>query len=315
MSTVLKNNPKGEFVRGVSQFRNTITADGSSGFKAEPGRYHLYVSLACPWAHRVLIVVKLKGLEHVFTHTVVDWLFSPYGWIFTDKKPKCTLDTVNGCTYLRDVYRKADPDYTRGVTVPMIWDKQQQTVVNNESSEIIRMLNTEFNKFCQTDAQRNLDLYPGHLREQIDEVNNWIYPWLNNGVYRSGFAKSQEAYDEAVAEVFKALDKIEAILFKQRYLVGNTLTEADIRLFTTLVRFDWVYHGHFKCNKKKLIEYPNTWAYTRDLYQIPGVADTVDREHIIKHYHSSHESINPTRIVPVGPDIDFMAPHGRERLG
>lgn len=312
---MLKNNPKGEFVRGVSQFRNTITADGSSGFKAEPGRYHLYVSLACPWAHRVLIVVKLKGLEHVFTQTVVDWLFSPYGWIFTDKKPKCTLDTVNGCTYLRDVYRKADPDYTRGVTVPMIWDKQQQTVVNNESSEIIRMLNTEFNGFCQTDAQRNLDLYPGHLREQIDEVNNWIYPWLNNGVYRSGFAKSQEAYDEAVAEVFKALDKIEAILSKQRYLVGNTLTEADIRLFTTLVRFDWVYHGHFKCNRKKLIEYPNTWAYTRDLYQLPGVADTVDREHIIKHYHSSHESINPTRIVPVGPDIDFMAPHGRERLG
>lgn len=305
---------KGEFVRKQSAFRNWISADGSTGFPAEAGRYHLYVSLACPWAHRTLIVQKLKGLDDAISYTVVDWFMGVEGWNFTDSKSKCTLDSVNNCKFLKEVYLKADPEYTGRITVPCLWDKQKQTVVNNESSEIIRMFNTEFNAFCKTEEQKKLNLYPESLRPQIDAVNEWIYPQINNGVYRCGFAQSQEAYDTAVKDVFDGLDKVEAILSKQRYLVGNQLTEADIRLFTTLVRFDAVYHTHFKTNKRRIIDYPNMWAHTREIYQLPGVAETVDMEHIKRHYYESHISINPFSIVPPGPDLDFMAPHNRQNM-
>ncbi|KAJ8027275.1 Glutathione S-transferase omega-like 2 [Holothuria leucospilota] len=305
---------KGEFKRRESAFRNWITADGSSGFKAEKDRYHLYVSLACPWAHRTLIVRKLKGLEEVLPYTVVDWLLGENGWNFTDQKPKCTLDPVNGAKYLREIYFKADPNYDRNFTVPVVWDKKTNTIVNNESSEIIRMLNSEFNEFCGTPAQKEMDLYPEALHSEIDEVNSWIYPKINNGVYRAGFARSQEAYDEGVKDVFEGLDRVEEILSKKRYLTGNSITEADIRLLTTLLRFDTVYVGHFKCNKKRIIDYPNIWGYVRDLYATDGISETVDQEHIQKHYQASHRSINPHGIVAIGPDIDFNAPHDREKL-
>ncbi|XP_060585019.1 glutathionyl-hydroquinone reductase YqjG-like isoform X2 [Ruditapes philippinarum] len=316
MSSVIKHISKsGEFIRKDSIFRNWITSDGSSGFKAEAGRYHLYVSLACPWAHRTLIVRHLKGLEDVISVNVVDLLLTEKGWHFSDEHPNNTLDTVNGCKYLKDVYRKANPDYDGAITVPVLWDKQKNTLVNNESSEIIRMLNSEFNSFCQTDEQRKLDLYPENLRDEINELNSWIYPNINNGVYRCGFARSQQAYDDAVIKLFDHLDKVEIILSKQRYLTGNQFTEADVRLFTTLVRFDWVYHGHFKCNKKMLKEYPNIWAYAREIYQMKDIAGTVDKDHIRKHYHESHTSINPFRILPVGADLDFLQPHRRENIG
>ncbi|XP_077991666.1 glutathionyl-hydroquinone reductase YqjG-like [Glandiceps talaboti] len=305
---------KGEFVRGPTAFHDYVTADGSSGFKAEKNRYHLYISLACPWAHRTLIVRKLKGLEDVISTTCVDWLLTHGGWNFTDKKPKCTKDPLFNATYLSEIYFKADPGYWGGYTVPVLFDKKTNTIVNNESSEIIRMLNTEFNAFCKTEKQKKLDLYPEHLREKIDEVNDWIYPYVNNGVYRSGFARSQEAYDDAVTTLFKHLDKVEEILSKSRYLTGNTLTEADIRLFPTLVRFDTVYVGHFKCNKKRVVDYPNIWGFVRDLYQMVGVAETCDQEHMQKHYQQSHSSINPYGIVAIGPDVDFDAPHDRDRF-
>lgn len=304
----------GEFKRKESAFRNFITADGSSGFKAEKDRYHLYVSLACPWAHRTLIVRKLKGLEEVFPYTVVDWLLGENGWNFTDQKPKCSLDPVNGAKYIREVYFKADPEYSSNFTVPVVWDKKTNTIVNNESAEIIRMMNTEFNEFSPTPEQKELDLYPEHLRSQIDELNSWIYPKINNGVYRAGFARSQEAYDEGVRDVFEGLDKVEEILSKQRYLTGNTITEADVRLVTTLFRFDKVYVGHFKCNKKRIVDYPNIWGFVRDIYQFCGISETVDFEHIEKHYQVSHRSINPHGIVAIGPDVDFNAPHDREKL-
>ncbi|XP_064617664.1 glutathionyl-hydroquinone reductase YqjG-like isoform X2 [Liolophura sinensis] len=305
---------KGEFVRKPSAFRDSITADGSSGFKAEAGRYHLYVSLACPWAHRVLIVRRLKGLQDVISHTVVDWLLTEKGWNFTDQKPKCSLDTVNNCQYLREIYALANPAYGGNITVPCLWDKQKRTIVNNESSEIIRMFNTEFNEFCKTPEQRALNLYPEDLRGEIDQLNAWIYPEINNGVYKSGFAQSQEAYDAAVRVLFSALDKVESVLSKKRYLTGSRFTEADVRLFTTLVRFDMVYVGHFKCNKKRIIDYPNIWPYVREIYQMPGVADTVDPQHIMCHYQQSHKTINPFGIVAIGPDLDFTQPHGREKM-
>lgn len=303
---------KGAFQRAQSAFRNWVTADGSSGFKAEAGRYHLYVSLACPWAHRTLIFRKLKGLEDVISVNVVDWMLNfETGWEFNEKRDACTQDTENGCKLLKDVYKKADPEYDKRVTVPVLWDKQKKTIVNNESSEIIRMLNSEFNAFCKTEEGKQLDLYPEKLRKEIDEINEWIYPNINNGVYRAGFATSQEAYDEAVNGLFEALDKVEGILSKQRYLVGPTLTEADIRLFVTLVRFDQVYEQHFKCNKKRIMDYPNIWPYLRDIYQTNGIAQTVNMEHIKKHYMLSHRSINPYGIVSIGPDIDFKEPHQR----
>ncbi|XP_028405035.1 uncharacterized protein LOC114527545 [Dendronephthya gigantea] len=309
-------NTKGEFVRKSSQFHDEVTADGSSGFKAEANRYHLYVSLACPWAHRTLIVRKLKGLENVISLNVVDWLMEGKGWKFDNEgKPGTTPDTVNNFGYLSEVYALSEPEYDGRWTVPVLFDKLQKKIVCNESSEIIRMLTREFNEFCPTLEQKELDLYPVELRKDIDEMNDWVYPNINNGVYRCGFATSQEAYDNAVTQLFEALDKLEEILSTRRFLVGKQFTEADVRLFTTLVRFDLVYHGHFKCNKMRIIDYPNIWGYTRDIYQIPGVAETCNFGHIKKHYMQSHRNINPHGIVSVGPDLDFSAPHRREALG
>jgi putative glutathione S-transferase len=308
---------KGEFIRKESAFRNQVTADGSSGFQAESDRYHLYVSLACPWAHRTLIVRKQKGLEDCISCTVVHWLLDDRGWFFaSDSEPAedSTPDTINNCAKLKELYFMVDKDYDGRFTVPVLWDKQTKTIVNNESSEIIRMLNREFNAFCKTEQQRVLDFYPENLRTEIDEVNDWIYPSINNGVYKSGFAQSQEAYDTAVTGVFEGLDKVENILATKRYLTGNQFTEGDIRLFTTLVRFDQVYHGHFKCNKKRIVDYPNIWAYTRDIYQMGGIKSTVNMLHIKKHYMVSHKHINPFQITSVGPDLDFNAPHGRKNL-
>ena len=315
------NNLKGAFIRKESNFRNWVTADGSSGFKAEAGRYHLYVSYACPWAHRTLIFRKLKGLEKQISVDVVDYHLEFSGfkvttsWKFSPEKPGCTADTINNATYLSEIYKLVDPVYEGRFTVPVLFDKQKKTIVSNESSEIIRMLNTEFNAFCKTEDQAKMDFYPNNLRAEIDELNGWIYPAINNGVYRAGFARTQEAYDIAVKEVFDGLDKIEAILAKTRYLCGNTLTEADLRLFPTLIRFDHVYHGHFKCNKKRIIDYPNIFGYLLDLYQHNGIGDTVNMFHTCQHYMGSHRNINPHGIIPIGPDIDFNQPHNREKLG
>lgn len=274
----------GEFVRNPSSFRNWITRDGSSGFPAESGRYHLYVSYACPWAHRSLIMRKLKGLEDVISVDVVDYFMGEKGWRFNPDVPGATADTVNGCSFLREVYFLADPNYGGRFTVAALWDKKKKTIVNNESSELIRMFNSEFNEFCKTPEQRALDFYPEKLRAEIDSINEWIYKDINNGVYRAGFATQQGPYDKAVREVFAALDRAEEILSRQRYLTGAQITEADIRLYTTLARFDCVYVGHFKCNKKRIVDYPNLWGYLRDLYQTPGFGDTTNRLHIEHHY-------------------------------
>ncbi len=309
----------GEFIRATSGFRSWVTQDGSAGpggeggFKAEPGRYHLYVSYACPWAHRTLIYRVLKGLQDVISVSVVHPLMPSESWVFGEY-PGATEDHINHAEYLYENYRKADPDFDGLVTVPVLWDKQRQTIVNNESSEIIRMFNSAFNEFSNDDGAKELDLYPVELRQEIDAINETIYDNVNNGVYRAGFATIQQAYDAAYERLFNTLDDLEEHLSKQRYLVGKQITEADWRLFTTLVRFDAVYYNHFKTNKKRLIEYPNLWAYTRELYQVPGVAETVNMDHIKCHYFSSHRSINPTGIIPRGPDIDFMLPHGRNHL-
>ncbi|QDL93041.1 glutathione S-transferase family protein [Paroceanicella profunda] len=307
----------GRFVRTTTGFRNWVTADGSpgpsgtGGFAAESGRYHLYVSLACPWAHRTLIFRALKGLEaHVSVDVVHPDMLSD-GWTFATDRPGTTGDSLFGKPFLRDIYTAADPTISGRVTVPILWDKQRGTIVSNESAEIIRMFNSAFDGLTgNTD-----DYWPEPLREAIEPVNQRIYDDVNNGVYKSGFATSQAAYDEAVQAVFAAMDWLEARLSSQRYLMGAQVTEADWRLFTTLVRFDAVYHGHFKCNRRKLSEYPALFAYARELYQWPGVAETVNFDHIIRHYHYSHDTINPHRIVPIGPDTDWQAPHGRERLG
>lgn len=303
------------FVRASTSFRNWVTADGAAGpsgqpgFAAAPGRYHLYVSLACPWAHRTLIMRRLKGLEDVIGVSVSHWFLAGDGWHFGDG-PGVVPDPYLHVDYVHQLYSKADPTYTGRVSVPVLWDIQQQTIVNNESSEIIRMLNTAFNAF----GDAGLDLYPEHLRAAIDEVNADVYANLNNGVYKSGFARSQEAYESAVTALFECLDRLERRLAATRYLTGNVFTEADIRLFTTLVRFDPVYHGHFKCNLARLIDYPNLWNYTLDIYQMPSIAETVSLDHIKRHYYASHESINPLRIVPVGPDIDYTTAHDRHRF-
>lgn len=305
----------GRFIRSESQFRNWITADGcpgpsgEGGFKAEPGRYHLYVSLACPWAHRTLIMRALKGLEDMISVSVVHWLMREDGWTFTNG-PGVVPDNLNNAEYLHQVYTAAQTDYSGRVTVPILWDKQQGIIVNNESSEIIRILTGAFDEV----GAKPGDYYPDELRARIDAVNARVYDGLNNGVYKAGFATSQSAYDEAVAQVFDTLDWLEELLSRQRYLAGTQLTEADIRLFTTLVRFDEVYHGHFKCNRNRIVDYPNVWAFTREIYQLPGVAATVNMEHIKRHYYESHDTINPTGIVPVGPAPDFSAPHGRDAL-
>jgi glutathionyl-hydroquinone reductase len=305
----------GRFVRTESQFRNWVTPDGSAGpsgkagFKAEPGRYHLYVSLACPWAHRTLIFRKLKKLEDLISVSIVHHFMGEKGWTFL-AEDGATGDTLYGSRYLHEIYTRADPAYSGRVTVPVLWDKQQQTIVNNESAEIIRMLNSAFDEF----GDGSLDFYPEELRSDIDAINAKVYGSANNGVYRAGFATTQEAYQEAVAELFSVLDGLEQRLGKTRYLAGNRITEADWRLFTTLVRFDPVYVGHFKCNIRRIADYPNLSNYLRDLYQVPGVADTVNLDHIKRHYYGSHATINPTRIVPAGPEIDYAAAHDRRRF-
>ena len=307
----------GAFDRPASVFRRWITPDGSpgpsaeEGFPAASGRYHLYVSHACPWAHRTMIGRALKGLAPHISVSVVHPEMLEDGWSFRTDFPDATGDTLMHLPFLRDVYLRADPRATTKVTVPVLWDKERGTIVNNESSEVIRMMTSAWDRI----TGNTLDLWPKDLREAIEPVNARIYDTVNNGVYRAGFAQSQKAYDEAVRALFDTLDWLEARLSQSRWLMGDRFTEADIRLFTTLVRFDTVYHGHFKCNRRKLIEYPAIWGFTRDVYQTPGVAETVHLDHIARHYYYSHEGINPTRIVPIGPDLDFQAPHGREALG
>lgn len=300
---------KGEFVRKKTAFHAWIKSDGSSDFRPETDRYHLYVSLACPWAHRTLIFRKLKGLEHVISVDVVDPILPGQGWTFETSSPGATGDRVNGLDNLRQAYELARPGYDGVVTVPVLWDKSGKTIVNNESSEIIRMFNAEFQDLADNPG---LDLYPDRLRDAIDEINGWVYEEINNGVYRAGFARTQKAYSSAVSRLFAALDRAEAILARSRYLCGDTLSEADIRLFVTLVRFDAVYVAHFKCNIRRIVDYPNLWGFTRDIYQLPGVAETTNMEHIKRHYFESHRHINPYGIVPDGPQLDFTTPHGRD---
>ena len=306
----------GRFERRPSRIRSWVTPDGSpgpsgdGGFQAEVGRYHLYVSLACPWAHRTLIFRQLKGLTSMVSVSSVHWFMDKDGWTF-DPAEGVIPDTVNGHAMLREVYLQHDPRYTGRVTVPVLWDKQRNTAVSNESSEIIRMFNSAFDGLGALEG----DYYPESLRAEIDAVNERVYHTVNNGVYRSGFASTQQAYEEAVGPLFETLDWLESRLSTSRYLVGNTLTEADWRLFTTLVRFDAVYVGHFKCNIRRLADYPHLSAYVRDLYQVPGVAETVSMLHIKRHYYGSHARLNPSRVVPVGPELDFASPHGREGFG
>lgn len=305
----------GRFVRKAPQFRNWITPDGApgpsgtGGFKAEADRYHLYVSMACPWAHRTLIFRALKGLEKMVSISVVHWYMAENGWTFSPGEGTVP-DTVNGAEFMHQVYTAAKSDYSGRVTVPVLWDKKTKTIVSNESPEIIRMFNSAFDGI----GAKPGDYYPEPLRAEIDALNERIYDTVNNGVYKAGFATTQEAYEEAVVPLFDTLDWLEERLGKRRYLTGENITEADWRLFTTLVRFDPVYVGHFKCNIRRISDYPNLSGYVRDLYQQPGVAPTVNMEHIKNHYYASHESINPSRVVPVGPDVDYTAPHNRAQL-
>lgn len=307
----------GRFERSAAQFRNWVTADGApgpsgkGGFKAESGRYHLYVAYACPWAHRTLIFRALKKLEPHISLSVVHWHMAENGWTFA-AGDGVIADPVVGAQFMHQVYTAADAKYSGRVTVPVLWDKRQKTIVSNESPEIIRMFNSAFDALPGVDA--SLDFYPKALRAKIDAVNARVYATVNNGVYRAGFATSQDAYEEAARELFASLDWLEERLARQRYVAGSRITEADWRLFTTLLRFDPVYHGHFKCNLRRLVDYPNLWAYTRELYQVPGVAATVRLDHIKRHYWGSHRNINPTGIVPIGPAIDFTTPHDRARL-
>ncbi len=307
---------KGRFVRSEPRFHDRVSADGRTGFKAEKGRYHLYVSKACPWAHRTLIMRRLKALEDVITLSIVDWFMGDDGWAFSDR-PGCIPDTLNGCKYLRDVYLLADPHFTGRVTVPVLWDRSSGTILNNQSSEIMRMLDVEFDGF----GDPGVTYYPRALSEKVDETIRAIYNPINNGVYRAGFATTQGAYDEAVGELFSALDYWEEVLSGRRYLCGDRITEADWCMFTTLVRFDLVYYTHFKCNLRHIYEYPNLWGYLKELYQVPGVSSTCDFHHIKNHYYMSHPGVNPNRIVPAGPAwpagplIDLGAPHGRDGVG
>ncbi|MEQ9354510.1 glutathione S-transferase family protein [Coleofasciculus chthonoplastes] len=297
-----QQDPEGRFKRNPTKFRNWVGADGSTGFKAESGRYHLYVSLACPWAHRTLIMRKLKGLEEAISLSIVDPFMDEDGWEFSDA-PGCIPDTVHGTRYLREVYLKADPNCTGRVTVPVLWDKQKNTIANNESREIIRMFDTEFEAI----AKSQVSFYPDHLQDEIDRAIDRIYQPINNGVYRAGFATTQTAYDEAVTELFEELDYWEGVLSQQAYLCGDRITEADWCMFTTLFRFDPVYYVHFKCNLRRIRDYPYLGNYLKDLYQQPGVSDTCNLEQIKQHYYKSHPHINPTRIVPKGPVIDWVA--------
>ncbi len=312
----ISRTKEGRFMRPSSVFRNFVTADGSAGptgeggFPAEAGRYHLYISLACPWAHRTLIFRALKKLENVISFTNTQPLYGKTGWEFGTAGGGMT-DSVNGKATLAQIYLLADPHYTGRVSVPVLWDKKRRTIVNNESSEIIRMLNTAFDAFTNA----HTDYYPAALRGEIDRINDIVYPNINNGVYRAGFATSQDAYEEAARGIFTAFDQLEERLSRHRYLAGAQITEADWRLFTTLVRFDSVYFSHFKCNLRRVADYPNLWNCTRDLYQVPGVAETVSIDQIKRHYYGSQRQVNPTGIVPIGPIIDFAAPHDRGRFG
>jgi putative glutathione S-transferase len=305
----------GRFVRPATRFRNWVTADGSAGpsgvggFAAEPNRYHLYVSLACPWAHRTVILRALKGLEGAISMSIVGYGDMTDGWQF-DTGQGSSGDAVNGKSHLRDVYLMADAQYTGRVSVPVLWDKKRTTIVNNESAEIIRMLNSAFDAFTNV----RTDYYPQAYRAQIDQLNELTYSTVNNGVYRAGFATKQDAYEEAARGVFATLDELERRLSHQRHLAGPKLTEADWRLFPTLIRFDAVYYSHFKCNVRRISDYPELSNYVRDLYQVPGVAETVNLEHIKKHYYGTQVRVNPTRIVPIGPALDFTAPHDRDRF-
>ena len=316
--TEANRHERGRFVRKPSVFRNWITADGSAGpsgeggFAAAPGRYHLYVAHACPWAYRTTLFRKLKKLEDAISITIAAPLYGERSWRFADE-PGSIPDTVNGKKELWEIYLLANPRYSGRVTVPTLWDKERRTIVNNESSEIIRMLNSAFNAYTDDRA----DYYPAALRDEIDRINDLVYTTVNNGVYRSGFAVSQDAYEEACRALFDTLDKLEDRLSRQRWLVGNQITEADWRLFSTLIRFDAVYHYHFKCNLKRIFDYPNLSNYVRDLYQQPGVAETVNMDHIKRHYYGSQKRVNPTGIValgPTGPAVDFSAPHDRGRF-
>jgi glutathionyl-hydroquinone reductase len=312
----LQRTQAGRFVRPTTRFRNFVTEDGSpgptgsGGFAAARGRYHLYVALACPWAHRTVIIRMLKGLEDVVSMSVVEPLYGPRGWRF-GSGPGTVPDTVNGASELAEIYLLADPKYTGRVSVPALWDKERRTIVNNESPEIIRMLNGAFGRFTNV----RTDYYPPPLRAEIDRVNDLVYENVNNGVYRAGFATSQDAYEEAFHAVFGALDELERRLSRQRYLVGDAITEADWRLFPTLVRFDAVYYGHFKCNQRRIADYPNLSNYLRDLYQQPGIAALVNMDHIKRHYYGSQRHVNPSGIVPLGPQLDFTARHDRGRFG
>ncbi|MGF1676673.1 MAG: glutathione S-transferase family protein [Rivularia sp. (in: cyanobacteria)] len=304
-----QEDSEGKFIRPSTTFRDWITADGSSGFKAEAGRYHLYISWACPWACRTAIMRQLKGLQDVIGLSVVAAEIHQNSWEFKDE-PGAIPDTVNHTDYLWQLYLKAQPDYTGRVTVPVLWDKQKGTIVNNESREIIRMFDTQFEEF----SQQNTDFYPEDLQKVVDETIDAIYQPINNGVYRAGFATSQSAYDQAVTELFDALDDWEKVLTKQRYLCGNKVTEADWCMFTTLFRFDAVYYVHFKCNIRRIVDYPHLWNYLKELYQMPGVKETCNLDHIKRHYYISHPNVNPHQIVPKGPIINFDEPHNREQV-
>jgi glutathionyl-hydroquinone reductase len=305
----------GQFTRPATSFRNFVTADGSAGptgqggFPAEAGRYHLYVSYACPWAHRTMIFRSLKKLENAISVSVAAPLYGKTGWEFGPAQGG-TRDDVNNKATLAEIYLIADPHYTGRVSVPVLWDKKRRTIVNNESSEIIRILNSAFDAFTNV----RTDYYPQELRVEINRINDIVYSNVNNGVYRAGFATSQEAYEQAARGIFVTFDQIEDRLSRQRYLVGSQITEADWRLFTTLVRFDTVYYSHFKCNLRRVADYPNLWNYLRDLYSVPGIAETVSIDHIKRHYYGSQRQVNPTGIVPIGPLIDFTAPHDRDRF-
>lgn len=311
----------GAFERTASTFRNIVSREPGSVFPVESGRYHLYISYACPWASRCLAYLKIKGLDQAIDFTSVKPVWERTkdsdehtGWVFASSSTEeagADLDPLNGAKSIRELYELASTNYSGKYTVPVLWDKKLKTIVNNESAEIIRMFNSEFNDIAENAA---LDLYPPHLQSLINEANEWIYDGINNGVYQCGFAKKQEPYDEAVQKVYKALDKCEEILSKQRYICGDQVTEADIRLFVTLIRFDEVYAVYFKCNKKLLREYPNLFNYTKDIFQIPGMSSTVNMEHIKKHYYRSHPSINPFGIIPQGPNIDYSSPHDREKF-
>lgn len=304
-----EQSESGEFKRQEDRFRQWVTRDGGSGFPAEADRYHFYVSFACPWAHRVIIMRKLKGLEKVIGMTVVDPIRDDRGWAFR-QGPGHSEDPINGFAYLSEAYITTEAGYDGRVTVPVLWDKQSKTIVSNSDDDILRMLNSEFAEFAKDD----FDYYPQDLRAEIDQVNDVVYQNVNNGVYSAGFATSQDAYERAVRALFKTLDDLEARLENRRYLLGDSMTESDWRLFPTLIRFDAVYYGHFKCNLKRVVDYPNLWGYLRDLYQHDSVKETVNFDHIKRHYYMTHEEINPTRIVPVGPVLDLLAPHGRRAM-